>query len=500
MSEQILLKLENITKKFGNITAVNSVSFDIRKGEIHGLIGENGSGKSTVSSIISGLYPCTSGKMLLEGEAYEPTDLICANEKGISIIVQEMSTIEELTVAENIFLGKEKGFSRAGMIRHGQMNQKAQELLAAYGLEHIRADEPVEKYGFEERKLVELVKNTYFHPKLLIVDETTTALSVEGKRELLKSVWRLKEEGTAIIIISHDLNEIIELCDRITVLRDGSFVTTIENEGTTEDELKKYMIGREMEGHYYRNDMETHMDGKEVLKVENVSVKGVLDRISFELHQGEILGIGGLTDSGMHELGKVLFGAMKKDSGRVTVQKSGHEIEKISGAIREGIAYTSKNRDREGLVLNASIRDNISLGNWRLIQKRKLISPKTEYAFAETHAKAMQTKMEHVDQFVSTLSGGNKQKVVLAKWIAQNPDILILDSPTRGIDIKVKSSIYSFMQDLVKEKKAIILISEEILELIGMSDRVLILKNGKISSELLREDTLTEEKIINCMI
>ena len=283
-------------------------------------------------------------------------------------------------------------------------------------------------------------------------------------------------------------------------MRDGSFVTTIENEGTTEDELKKYMIGREMEGHYYRNDMETHMDGKEVLKVENVSVKGVLDRISFELHQGEILGIGGLTDSGMHELGKVLFGAMKKDSGRVTVQKSGHEIEKISGAIREGIAYTSKNRDREGLVLNASIRDNISLGNWRLIQKRKLISPKTEYAFAETHAKAMQTKMEHVDQFVSTLSGGNKQKVVLAKWIAQNPDILILDSPTRGIDIKVKSSIYSFMQDLVKEKKAIILISEEILELIGMSDRVLILKNGKISSELLREDTLTEEKIINCMI
>ena len=500
MSEQILLKLENITKKFGTIVAVDSVSFDIRKGEIHGLIGENGSGKSTVSSIISGLYPAASGKMILEGEAYEPTDLICANQKGIGIIVQEMSTIEELTVAENIFLGKEKVFSRAGMIRHGRMNQKAREPLAAYGLEHIRPDVPVEQYGFEERKLVELVKNTYFHPKLLIVDETTTALSVEGKRELLKVIWRLKDEGTAIVIISHDLNEIIELCDRITVLRDGKYVTTVENEGTTEDELKKYMIGREMEGHYYRNDMETHTDGKEVLKVENVSVKGVLDQISFELHQGEILGIGGLTDSGMHELGKVLFGAMKKDSGRVTVRKSNHDIEKISGAIREGVVYTSKNRDREGLVLNASIKDNISLGNWNLIRTGKMILPGKEREFAETHAQAMQTKMEGVDQFVSTLSGGNKQKVVLAKWIAQDPDILILDSPTRGIDIKVKSSIYSFMQDLVKKKKAIILISEEILELIGMSDRVLILKDGKISSELLREDTLTEEKIINCMI
>ena len=500
MAEQTLLRLENVTKKFGNILAVDSVSFDIRKGEIHGLIGENGSGKSTISSIISGLYPCTSGKMILEDEEYMPKDLICANNKGISIIVQEMSTNEELTVAENIFLGKEKDFSRSGMIQYGKMNQKTRELLAGYGLEYIKPDEAIENYGFEERKLVELVKNTYFQPKLLIVDETTTALSVEGKRELLKVIRRLKDEGTAVVIISHDLNEIIELCCRITVLRDGKYVTTVENKEMTEDELKKYMIGREMAGHYYRSDMETHRNGKAALKVEKVSVKGVLDQISFELHQGEILGIGGLTDSGMHELGKVLFGAMKKDSGRVTALKNGRDIESISGAIREGIIYTSKNRDKEGLVLDASIKDNISLGNWKQIQKGKMIAPGKERLFAETHAENMETKMESVEQFVSTLSGGNKQKVVLAKWMAQNPDILILDSPTRGIDIKVKSSIYSLMQDLVKEKKAILLISEEILELIGMSDRVLVLRNGKIASELLREDTLTEEKIIDRMI
>ena len=500
MSEQILLKLEHIVKKFGNITAVDDVSFDLRKGEIHGLIGENGSGKSTVSSIISGIYPCTSGRMLLEEKVYCPKDQICANENGVSIIVQEMCTIEELSVSENIFLGKEAQFVKLGAIRHREMNQKARELLDDYDLHEIRPEAEIEAYGFEERKLVELVKNTYFKPKLLIVDETTTALSVEGRRELLQVIKRMREEGTAIMIISHDLNEIIELCDRITVLRDGKYVATVENSGITEDDLKKYMIGREMTEHYYRNDMETHADGEVVLTAENVSVHKILENISFELKQGEILGIGGLTDSGMHELGKVLFGAVKRDGGTVTVKKSGHDVRGMKGAIQEGIIYTSKNRDQEGLVGQASIKDNISLGNWKQIGRNGLISPKREKAFAEEHAQNMQVKMENTQQFIATLSGGNKQKVVLAKWLAKNPDILILDSPTRGIDIKVKSSIYSLMQELVKEKKAIILISEEIMELIGMCDRVLILKNGKISRELLRKDTLTEEKIINGMI
>lgn len=500
MSEDILLKLEHITKKFGTITAVDDVSFTIRKGEIHGLIGENGSGKSTVSSMISGLYPPTEGKMMLDGKEYLPADQICANDNGISIIVQEMCTIEDLTAAENIFLGKEKQFTRFGAIRHKIMNKKAGELLSGYGFHQINPGEDVSNYGFEDRKLIELVKNTYFGPRLLIVDETTTALAVEGRRELLKAVKRLREEGASVMIISHDLSEILELCDRITVLRDGKHVTTLENDHVTEEDLKKYMIGREMTGHYYRNDQDTHEDGRPVLKVEDVSLEGMLEAVSFQLHEGEILGIGGLTDSGMHELGKVIYGARKKSKGTVTAAKSGQPVRHIREAIRSGIIYTSKNRDMEGLVSYASIKENISLGNLDQIRRKGFISGKRERQFAEEHAVKMQVKMEGTQQFVSTLSGGNKQKVVLAKWLSRDPDILILDSPTRGIDIKVKQDIYNLMQELVKEKKAILLISEEIMELIGMCDRVLILKHGKIAGELLRKDGLTEEKIINCMI
>lgn len=500
MSGDILLKLEHITKQFGTITAVDDVSFDIRKGEIHGLIGENGSGKSTVSSIMSGLYPPTSGSMVLDGKEYKPADQICANENGISIIVQEMCTIEELTAAENIFLGKEKQFTRFGKIRRSQMNQEAEKLLSLYGFSHIKADEDVSAYGFEERKLIELVKNTYFHPRLLIVDETTTALAVEGRRELLKVIKQLRKEGTSVVIISHDLAEIQELCDRITVLRDGKHVITLDNENITEDSLKKYMIGRELSGHYYRNDQTTVKNGKTVLEVDDVSADGVVDGICFRLQEGEILGIGGLTDSGIHELGRLIYGAQKKSRGSVRMTGSGRQIRHIREAIRAGMIYTSKNRDVEGLVEYAGIKENISLGNLDLIGKKGIVTGKQEKKFAEEHAVKLQVKMENVEQFVSTLSGGNKQKVVLAKWLAREPEIMILDSPTRGIDIKVKSDIYALMQSLVREKKAILLISEEIMELIGMCDRVLILKHGKVAGELLREDGLTEEKIINIMI
>lgn len=500
MAKKLLMATDHIRKVFGQTIAVDDVSVEIYTGEIHGLIGENGSGKSTLTSMLTGIHQPTSGKIFLEGQEYRPKNQIEANRRGVSVIVQEMCTIEDLTVAENIFFGNENDFVRFGMVDKKAMCRKAKAYLEQYGFTAIDPAADISRYSFEERKLIELVKATYFSPKLLVVDETTTALSHEGREQLFRVIKSLRERGAAVLIISHDLPEILQLCDRITVLRDGRHIATFENRDVTENDLKAHMIGRELTGAYYRQDMENHTGGEAVLSVRDVTVEGLLHNIRFDLHRGEILGVGGLTESGMHELGKVLFGALKPDSGTVTLPLKNRTVDSITGAIQSGVAYTSKNRDQEGLVLSASILDNVCIGNLDLLERHGLISSKRERAFAQTEAAALQTKMEHVDQFVSSLSGGNKQKVVLAKWLGRNSEILILDSPTRGIDVKVKAAIYSLMQELTAQGKSIVMISEELVELIGMCDRLLVLRNGEVSGELLRSEGLNEEKIIHYMI
>ncbi len=500
MNASALLQIRELTKVFDQTVAVDRVSMEILPGEIHGLIGENGSGKSTITSMMAGIQKPTSGEMLLEGKPYRPGNQLEANRCGISIIVQEMCTIEDLSVAENIFFGNEEQFMRFGMVDKKRMCARAGEELAKFGFGSINPAEDVSSYSFEQRKLIELVKAAFFTPKLLVVDETTTALSHEGREQLFRVIKQSKELGTAIVIISHDLPEVLGLCDRITILRDGRHIATIPNRDVSENALKTYMIGRELTGAYYRQDTDSHIAGKVVLKADSLSLAGSLDSVSFELHQGEILGVGGLTESGIHELGKVLFGAVRPDRGGVTLDGDGAPLAGISQAIRKGVAYTSKNRDQEGLVLNASIMDNVCLGNFDQVEYKGVITRRSERRFADAEVERLQIKMENALQFVSHLSGGNKQKVVLAKWLARGSDILILDSPTRGIDVKVKAAVYQLMQELTARGKSIIMISEELVELIGMCDRLLILRKGAISGELLRSDGLNEEKIINLMI
>lgn len=499
MCNKLLLQTEKLTKDFEQTRAVNQVSMQVFTGEIHGLIGENGSGKSTLSSMITGILQKTSGKILLEGKEFVPKNQMDANRHGISIIVQEMATIEDLSVAENIFIGNEVEFTKYGIVNKKAMFKKAKEYLNAYGFGSIDPAAEVTQYSFEERKLIELVRATHFNPKLLVVDETTTALSHKGRDELFKVINRLKKNGTAVILISHDLNEVLRTCDRITVLRDGHYITSVINNNVTEDELKTHMIGRQLTDAYYRNDLESNIDGKTVLKVNGISLEKSLKNVSFDLHQGEILGIGGLTESGMHELGKVIFGALKPESGTVTLCEKNIEINNIAQAIDGGIAYTSKNRDQEGLITNASIMDNVCIVNLDRLQNNGIISLQKEREFALEEVTKLQLKMEHIGQFVSALSGGNKQKVVLSKWLAKDSDILVLDSPTRGIDIKVKADIYSLIQELAAVGKSILIISEELVELIGMCDRLLILRDGQISGELLRSEEMSEEKIIHYM-
>ena len=498
MSEE-MLRSENINKYFGLNHAVNNVSLSFRKGEIHGLIGENGSGKSTFVSMLTGIYPISSGKFLLEGAELKIKNQVEANRNGVSIIVQEIGTLSGLTVTENIFLGNEDRFVRHGIKNTSAMDREAQRLLDQYGFSRIRATSLIDNYDFEDRKLIEIVKATYFNPKVLVVDETTTTLSQSGRDELYKHMKRLKGLGSSVIFISHDLAEVIEQTDSISVLRDGQLIDTVASGEATEDQLKRLMVGRELSDRYYRTDYGEPVSQEVVLSARDISVPGQIQGVSFELHRGEILGIGGLSECGMHEVGKAVFGASFDRSGEVALA-DGTQVNSIPTAIWHSIAYVSKDRDNESLIVNDSIQDNVCLTSMNELAVNHVLLSSNLSQFAEKYAKMVSVKMSGVSQFVSDLSGGNKQKVALARWLGKGSDILVLDSPTRGIDVKVKADIYALMSEMKKQGKSIILISEEILELLGMCDRILVMKDGALSGEFDRDRDLTEEDFIAKMV
>ena len=496
---EILLRAENIDKHVGITHALDNVSFTFNKGEIHALIGENGSGKSTLTSCLTGIYQKDSGKFILEGKEITATNQVEANHQGVAIIVQEIGTLSGLTVAENIFLGNEDQFTKYGIKNTAAMNKKAQEYLDSYGFNYIDATKVIDDYNFEDRKLVEIVKSTYFNPKVLVVDETTTALGQKGREELFKVMHKVRDTGNCVIFISHDLEEVIEQSDNISVLRDGVKIGSITKEEATPDRLKALMVGREIGDSYYRTDYGEKVSDEVVLSAKNVTVKGQIENLNLDLHKGEILGIGGLSECGMHEVGKALFGASYFRQGSVTLG-DGTPINSIPDAIKHSIAYASKDRDNESLVINDTIGDNICLPSLEDLKTHGFLRAKTMNEFANKFAKQMSTKMTGVDQFVSALSGGNKQKVVLARWIGKDSDIVVLDSPTRGIDIKVKQDIYQLMNQMRKNGKSIIMISEELMELIGMCDRIVIMKDGKISGQLDRDKNLDENGLITMMV
>ena len=498
-SENILLKAEGIDKHFGITHAVDHVSLNISRGEIRALIGENGSGKSTFCQMLCGIYKKDSGTFTLDGQVMNVKNQVEANDMGVSIIVQEMGTLSGLSVAENIFLGHEDPFMHRGIKNTRAMIHEAQRLLDEYGFKNIRAGSMIDNYKFEDRKLVEIVKATYMKPKILIVDETTTALSQHGRRELYNIMNAVRDDGRSVIFISHDLGEVLEHCDTISILRDGEYIDTVNASDVNEDDLKRLMVGRDIGSAYYRTDYGREISSEVVMSVRDVSVPGQIENISFDLHRGEILGFGGLSECGMHEVGKAVFGASWDRKGNVTLSY-GVEINSIPQAIYHSVAYASKDRDNESIILNESIRNNIVLPSLNNLANKHILSRRKLNRFAKEFADKMQTKMQGIHQFVSDLSGGNKQKVVLARWLGKGSDILVLDSPTRGIDIKVKQAIYALMSELIAQGKSIIMISEEIPELLGMSDRILIMKDGKINGEFMRSASLNEEDLIAKMV
>ena len=499
MENRVLLVAEGIDKRFGITHAVDNVSLTINAGEVRGLIGENGSGKSTFSQMLCGIYSIGGGTFTLDGKVLHCRNQVEANNEGVAIIVQEMGTLSGLTVAENIFLGHEEPFMHYGVKDTRAMNKEGQRLLDEYGFGRIKAADMIDLYNFEDRKLVEIVKATYRKPKILVIDETTTALSQNGRMELYKIMDAIRADGRTVIFISHDLNEVLTHTDTVSILRDGEYIDTVRTKDVTEDDLKRLMVGREIGSAYYRTDYGEPISKDVVLSVRDVSVPGQIDHVSFELHRGEILGFGGLSECGMHEVGKAIFAASWDRKGTVTLA-DGTEINSIPTAIAHSIAYASKDRDNESVILNESIRNNIVLPSLGDLANHGLLSGRKLTKFAEKHASDMQTKMQNVNQFVSDLSGGNKQKVVLARWLGKGSDILVLDSPTRGIDVKVKQAIYALMAELRREGKSIIMISEEIPELLGMADRILIMKDGVLNGEFLRDPALSEEDLIAKMV
>lgn len=498
MDKDYLFKSDKINKSFGSTQALKDVTITIKKGEIRGLIGENGSGKSTFSSICAGIQKADSGTMYLEGQEYVPAGTIDAMNKGVSMVVQEQGTVGKITVAANVFFGKEAAFVKGGVLNVGRMNREAQKMLESIGVTNIEPQVIIDTLTFEERKLVELARALYTVPRLWIVDETTTALSVNGRDILYKRMEDMRNNGGSVLFISHDLEEIMRICDSLTILRDGVMTAELEKTEFEEEKIKQLMIGREMSGHYYREDEEGRYDKEEVLETREVTC-GVLKNVSVTLHKGEILGVGGLSDCGMHDLGKAMFGLLKPEQGQV--MKDGQKVVKNARwAVANGIAYLSKNRDREALMTICSIKDNICLPSLRNMAKAGIILKKKEQKLANMWAGNMEIKADSVNQFCNTLSGGNKQKVVLAKWMGKGSDIMILDCPTRGIDIGTKAAIYELIEKLKKDGKAILLISEELPELIGMSDRIIMLKDGRVSGEFHRAEGLTETKLIQKMI
>ena len=492
-----ILTVRGMDKRFGATVALRQAELEVYPGEIRGLIGENGSGKSTLTSIIAGMQKADAGEMLFHGQRWQPASMIDALAHGIGMIVQETGTIAGITVAENLFLGESERFrNRVGIVSRRMMEQEAQKALDAIHAAHIRPNALTATLDLQDRKLVEVARVMAKKPEILVVDETTTALSQKGRELLYRVMNSMKAEGRAVIFISHDLDEIKQVCDTLTVLRDGKIITHFEKKEYEDNAIKTSMIGRKMEGEYYRGDLEPSWGDRVLLKAEHLNGSG-LKNISLEIRAGEILGIGGLSECGMHTLGKALFGSAALTGG--TVETEGTAYSDPKRATRLGIGYVSKERDTESLCQQASIRDNIAIAGLGHIQKKGLIMKKRETAYVQKQVDALSIKCRHMEQPVSAMSGGNKQKVVFGKWLGAGSRVLILDCPTRGVDIGVKQSMYQLISRMKQEGKAILIISEEMAELIGMCDRLLVMKDGAVQQEFLR-GRMNEADIIHYMI
>ncbi|MGT5136950.1 sugar ABC transporter ATP-binding protein [Escherichia coli] len=492
MSETFL-QMKHITKRFPGVLALNDVQFSLRRGEVHALLGENGAGKSTLMKILSGVYQPDEGEIIFEDKPVSFSDPLSTQNVGITIIHQEFNLFPELTVEENIFIGREFCKKNRWRLDEKQQRQATIEILQKLNLA-IKPDTLVADLTVAQQQMVEIAKAISVNARILIMDEPTAALTETEIESLFRVTRLLKEQGTGIVYISHRLEELALIADRATVMRDGQYISTVDYECVKISDLIAMMVGRDLGNIYPRR--EALQQRIPVLEVNGLTRKGVLNDINFTLYRGEILGFAGLMGAGRTELARAIFGADSIDSGTLKLNGKETVIKDISDAIQQGISYLTEDRKKEGLALNLSVERNIMLGNYPEYSDRfGNVDSRRCQQTSEEQVKALRIKTPNLEQAALNLSGGNQQKIIIARWVCKDTDILIFDEPTRGIDVGAKLEIYELMNRLVAKGKSIIMISSELPEVLGMCDRILVMRSGRITGELSAKEA-TQEKIM----
>lgn len=486
-----LIELKNVGKVFPGVRALNDVSFNIKKKSVHCIIGENGAGKSTLMKILAGAYKRDSGSIMLDGAEFNPSYPGDALKAGIGIVYQELNNFSHLDVASNLFIGRFP--KKGGLIDYKTMYIEAEKLLTLFGLQHIKPTDNMNQISLGAQQMVEIAKLLSLNVKLMILDEPTSALTDKEVELLYELIDQVKKKDVSIVYISHKLDEILHLADEISVLKDGEHVITFSNHNElTKDDLVRYMVGRDVVFDYGTGTTEIK---EEILKVNNLSSGTKLKDINFSLRKGEVLGFAGLEGSGRTEALETIFGWRKKTGGTIEVKGKKVKINSPIDAKRNGIAYITKERKTLGLFLELSAEDNMSAANGKGFVNKGLVDYKAITENAKVYKKKMQIKLSDVKQKVGNLSGGNQQKVLLSMWMCTNPNIILIDEPTRGIDVGAKAEIHLLLRRLVGDGKAVIMVSSEMPEIMASCDRVLVFHDGRITGELLNKEA-TENQMM----
>lgn len=488
----VILTMTDIDKSFAGVHALKKAKLELKTGEVHALMGENGAGKSTLMKILTGIYSKDSGKIVYEGKEVEYKNPKEAQSAGIVIVHQELNMMNHLTVAQNLFIGRE---AMGGIfINDGAMNKKAKELFKLLNID-INPKETMGNLTVGRQQMVEIAKAISSDAKVIVFDEPTAALTEKEIEDLFKIIRDLRAKDIGIIYISHRMDEIKKITDRVTVMRDGEYVGTVDSQTSTKDDIINMMVGRVV----YEDPKQTSnvpADAPVVLSVKNLNAGKMVRDVSFDLRKGEILGFSGLMGAGRTETARAIFGADKKDSGEIYVDGKKVDIKEPSDAVKAGIGYLSEDRKRYGIIVGKSVADNSVMACLENYTSGGLINGRKVKKDSQKYVEALKTKTPSVEQLVMNLSGGNQQKVVIAKWLIRDSEILIFDEPTRGIDVGAKAEIYELMNKLVKEGKSIIMISSELTEVLRMSDRIVVMCEGRKTGELSIEEA-TQEKIMH---
>jgi rhamnose transport system ATP-binding protein len=485
-----IVELNGIAKHFGGVQALRGVDFSLFPGEVHALVGENGAGKSTLVKILAGIYRPDAGVVKVGGEVVELRSPTQAQSLGIAVVQQEPMLFPDLDVAENVFMGRHPR-DRFGRVDWKRMYREVDQLLESLDVS-LSSRTPVQGLSVAEQQLVEIAKALSLQARVLVLDEPTAALSSHEVEELFSIVKQLRERGVAVLFVSHRLEEVFKIADRLTVFRDGAHVITAPVSEMNTEEIIKHMVGRELSNLFPKSEVEI---GEIVLEVRHLTRPGVFADVSFQLRRGEILGFAGLVGAGRTEVARVLFGLDRAESGEIWLKGKKVHIRSPQHAMNYGIAYVPEDRHQHGLIMNFSIAANITLPILQQVSRLGLVDPRREQKIAGGYSSQLQVRSTGVEQLVNALSGGNQQKVVLSKWLATNPSVLILDEPTRGIDVGAKAEVHRIISDLAARGLAIILISSELPEVLAMADQVIVLHEGRVTGTFTRSEA-TQERVM----